>query len=241
MEGDPAPATGVLFRSRIEIGRVLQSLLDARCTLSAEVHEGEQLFLTRLLHVDPERNFLVTGFSEEQSANKDAVVQASLNFVSYLHGARIEFEAIEPEDILHEGKAGIRFAFPKALVRSQQRQHPRIPVPSDASLRCVADNAGVMPFEARIVDISLGGMGGMIYDATIRLPVGTVLRGCKIVVPSRDAVIVDVEVRHTCAVIQQDGSLAHRSGVRFLKQSRAIQALIDVFIQDLDQVGKSEN
>ena len=201
--------------------------------LSAEVQNGEQLFLAPLLHVDPERNFFVPGFSDEQSANKDAVLRASLDFVSYLHGARIEFEAIGPEDVLHEGKPGIRFAFPKALVRSQQRQHPRIPVPSDVSLRCVADNAGVMPFEARIVDISLGGMGGMIYDATIRLPVGTVLRGCKIVVPGRDAVIADVEVRHTSAVIQQDGSLAHRSGVRFLKRSRAIQALIDVFIQDL--------
>ena len=231
-------ASGVLYRSRIEIGRILEKLRRQRATLSAEVGDGERLFLTRLLQVEQERNFIVTAFSDEQAANKDAVTRGLLNFVGHLEGARIEFEAAQPEDTLYDGKPAIRFVFPQALVRSQRREHPRIPVPSDVSLRCVADSAGIMPFEARIVDISLGGIGGMIYDPSIRLPVGTVLRGCKIVIPGRDAVVADVEVRYTASLIQKDGSLAFRSGVRFVEEPQKLQALIDVFVQDLDQTGK---
>ena len=235
---DIALASGVLFRSRIEIGRILQALLRQRATLSAEVGGEERLFLTRLLHVDPQRNYFVTAFSDEHPANKEAVTQPAITFVGHLDGARIEFEAAGPEDTIHDDKPGIRFAFPKSLVRSQRREHPRIPVPSDVSLRCVADSEGITPFEARIVDISLGGIGGMIYDAGITLPIGTVLRGCKIIIPGHDSVVVDIEIRYTATMVQSDGSLAFRAGVRFLEESPNIQALLDVFIQDLDRSGK---
>ena len=235
---DLAHASRVLFRSRIEIGCILEALRRQRATLSAEVGYGERLFLTRLLKVETERNFFVTAFSGEHAANKDAVTRGSLIFVTQLQGARIEFEAALPEDTLHQGKPAIRFSFPRSLLRSQRREHPRIRVPSDASLRCVADGAGIMPFEARIVDVSLGGLGGMIYEAAIRLPVGTVLKGCKIVIPGRDAVIADIEVRYTVPVAQQDGKIALRSGVRFAEEPQKIQALIEVFIQDLDQAEK---
>ena len=234
---DLAHASGVLFRSRIEIGRILEALRRQGATLSAEVGGGERLFLTRVLQVDAARNFFVTEFSDEHPANKEAVTLGSLDFVTQLEGARIEFEAAQPEDTLYRGKPAIRFAFPLALVRSQRREHPRVPVPSEVSLRCVADSAGIMPFEARIVDISLGGIGGMIYDASIRLPVGSVLKGCKIVIPGHDPVVADVEVRHTASLIQDDGSLAFRSGVRFIEEPKKLQALIDVFIHNLDQNG----
>ena len=90
-----------------------------------------------------------------------------------LLSSSIEFVATVPSETVFDGAPAVRFAVPQSLVRSQRREHPRFNVPSDASLRCIADSAGVAPFEARIVDVSQGGLGDMIYDPGVRLASGT--------------------------------------------------------------------
>jgi len=98
------------------------------------------------------------------------------------------------------------------------------------------DSGGFTPFEARITDISVGGMGAMIHDVEINLPAGTVLKNCKIMHPHGDAVFVDVEVRYSVRVMLPDGEWAHRSGFRFLEQSPGLVELIKIFVVDLDQL-----
>jgi c-di-GMP-binding flagellar brake protein YcgR len=228
--GDGSHATGVLFRSRIEITRILRHLVRDRAVLSAQIGDAAQLFLTRLLHVDPSGEFLIVGYSEERRANAALLEQPSVVFRASDKRGRIEFSAATPAETVFEGDPAVRFALPRALVRSQLREHPRFTVPSDASLRCVADSAGVAPFEARIVDISRGGMGGMIYDAGVRLPPGTILRECKIMLAGSKPVVADLEVRYTVSAVQPDGSLAQRSGVKFLGETRGIDALLSRFV-----------
>lgn len=223
-------ATGVLFRSRIEILRILQRLVRDRTVVSAQVGDAEQLFLTRLLHVDTAGEFFIVSYSEERRANTALLEQLSVIFRASDKRGRIEFSAAAPAETVFGGDPAVRFALPRALVRSQLREHPRFTVPADASLRCIADSTGVAPFEARIVDISRGGMGGMIYDAGVRLPPGTVLRECKIMLAGSKPVIADLEVRYTVSVVQPDGSLAQRSGVRFLGEPRGIDALLSRFV-----------
>jgi len=223
-------AAGVLFRSRIEITRILRQLARDRAVLSAQIGDAEQLFLTQLLHVDPAGEFFIVGYSEERRANAALLEQPSVVFRASDKRGRIEFSAAAPAETLFGGDPAVRFALPRALVRSQLREHPRFAVPSDASLRCIADSAGVAPFEARIVDISRGGMGGMIYDAGVRLPPGTVLRECKIMMASSKPVVADLEVRYTVSVMQPDGSLAQRSGVKFLGEPKGIDRLLSRFV-----------
>ncbi|MFH1045104.1 MAG: flagellar regulator YcgR PilZN domain-containing protein [Pseudomonadota bacterium] len=227
--------TGVLFRSRIEITRILERLARDRVVLSAEVGDAGQLFLTRLLHVDPGGEFFVLAYSEERRANIALLEQASVVFRGNDKRGRIEFAAAAPSETVFDGDPAVRFTVPQALLRSQQRGHPRFTLPSDASLRCIADSAGVAPFEARIVDISRGGMGGILYGPGVRLPPGTVLRGCKIMVSGGKPIIVDLEVRYTASVVQPDGSLARRSGVKFLGEPKGIDALLNRFVVEFGE------
>ncbi len=104
---------------------------------------------------------------------------------------------------------------------------------TDVSLRCVADSRGFAPFEARIADISRGGLGVMIYDPDIHLPPGTVLRDCRIMIPQRESVITDLQVRYTRPVVLGDGSRVNRSGLQFLQKTDELEALIRVFVVDL--------
>ena len=227
---DGAHATGVLFRSRIEITRILQQLARDRAVLSAEIGDAGQLFLTRLLQVDPAGEFFVVDYSEERRANTALLEQLSVVFHASDKRGRIEFAATAPSEAVFAGDPAVRFALPQALVRSQLREHPRFKIPLDASLRCIADSTGVVPFEARIVDISRGGMGGMIYDPGIKLAPGTILRDCKIMMSGSKPILADVEVRYTASLLQPDGSLAQRSGVKFLGEPEGIDALLGRFV-----------
>jgi flagellar brake protein len=227
---DDSHTTGVLFRSHTEITRILRQLADDHAVLSAEVGDARQLFLTRLLEVDPDGEFFVVAYSEERGANTALLKQAYVVFRAGDKRGRIEFAAATPLETVFDGDPAVRFAIPQSLVRSQSREHRRFKVPSDVSLRCIADGAGVAPFEARIVDVSRGGMGDMIYDPGVRLVAGTVLRGCKIIMSGSEPIIADLEVRYTVSIVQADGSLARRSGVRFLGEPEGIDALLNRFV-----------
>lgn len=126
-----------------------------------------------------------------------------------------------------------------------RRGHPRFKVPSDLPLRCIAECVGVATFEAQVVDISRTGVGGMIYDLDIKLLPGTVLKGCRLLIPGSEAIVVDLEVRKTRSIVQADGSHGLRSGVRFLNEPKGIDALLEMLaiapgenneVHDVDEV-----
>jgi len=238
---DAARATGTLFRSRIEITRILQRLARDRAVLTAVVGDADQLFLTRLLHVDAAGEYFVVAYGEERRANAALLLEASVVFRASDKRGRIEFSAGAPAETVFGGVPAVRFALPQVLVRSQSRAHPRFKVPADASLRCIADNAGFASFEARIVDISRGGLGGMIYDPQVRLAPGTVLRGCKIIIAGSKPIVADLEVRYTDSILQPDGSLVRRSGVKFLVEPKGVAALLKRFVIEFDQDGRGLN
>ena len=71
-------------------------------------------------------------------------------------------------------------------------------------MRVVADADGIMPFEAVILDLAVGGIAFMVYGSGITLEPGTVLRGCRIAMPGggglgnprkRPAAVVAQDVR----------------------------------------------
>jgi c-di-GMP-binding flagellar brake protein YcgR len=238
----PAPAgragaVNMLFRSQLEIGRILDTLVCGRATLWACVEDDEKLFLTRLLYVDPDGDHIVVSYCQEKPANDALLAAPSAVFHAGIEKACFEFVACQPSNTLFEGANAVRFAFPDALLRMQRREHPRFRVPPNLSLRCVADRGGFTPFEADIVDISLGGMGSMIYDAGIHLASGTILMSCKIVLPGGDALVVDLQVCHSGRVRQRNGELAIRTGFRFLQQPAGLEKLMEIFVLDLDRHG----
>lgn len=235
MASTHANLTNVLYRSHIEIARVLRLLEREGSMVSAHVAHGERLYITRVVHVDLDAGYFIIAFSDEKPANAALLGDETVVFRANVKQTRVEFSASHPSDSVYDDKPAIRLAFPQVLAQIQRRRFPRYSVPADVSLRCIADSAGVMPFEARISDISLGGLGAVLYDAGIQLPSGTVLPDCRIVVPGHEPVLVDIEVCYTKPVQLDDGTLANRSGVRFVRPKKQIEELVKIFVVDLEQ------
>lgn len=227
------PPRNVLYRSRIEICRILQFLVSDSCPVSAAIGNN-QPFVSHILSVDPGAGYFVIAYSANKSANSVLFGLPSLEFTANPHEGHLVFRVSSPTDMQFDGKPAIQFALPQSVILNHRREQPRIPVPEDVSLRCIADEGGIISFEARIADINLGGMGGMLYSADIALEAGTILKGCRIIIPGGKAIIADLEVRYTKMITLPDGTSINRAGVRFVQKPDGIEALVDRFAQNPD-------
>jgi hypothetical protein len=141
-------------------------------------------------------------------------------------GWHVEFVAAEPRTVQFRGHALIQCRFPELLASNPRRAHERVKLRGPLPLRVQADAAGIMPFEALIVDLGLGGVGFLAYASSITLEPGTVLRGCRIALPGGGQCVTDLEVRYSQAITLPNGRRAMRSGCRFLSSSPELAALI---------------
>jgi c-di-GMP-binding flagellar brake protein YcgR len=127
----------------------------------------------------------------------------------------------------HEGALGIRLRFPEIIAGHRRRENERAQAPPQCALRCVIDEAGVMPFDGTMTNVSNGGVGFLQYDPAISLEPGTVLRGCRVDSPSGDSIVVDMEVRYSQLATLHDGTQVQSAGCRFMHLSAEETARIE--------------
>lgn len=222
-----------LYRSRIEICRMLQALAAGRSSLFVEF--GSNTVETHILHVHPDSGHFDCSYGVNRKLNSRMFKAPSLKVTSHLPEADLVFEVSNPAETEFEGQPAVRFALPEVLIRYHGRKAPRFSVAGDASLRCIADTDGILPFEAHIIDISHDGLGGIVFDRDVRLEPGAVLRSCRIIVPDGRAFVADLTVRYMTAVTLADGALAFRAGFRFIQAPSEIPELINFFNLDFTE------
>ncbi len=226
----PADATGMLIRSRIEVARILEDLCRRGVPVTAYPERGARLFVSRLLLVEPSESYVLAEYSPLTPGNAALLALEAVVFHASEADAHIEFEARGLQETEHAGRSAIRFALPVALARMQRREHPRIALGAQVSLRCIADSAGVAPFEARVVDFSRGGIGAIVYEGHILISPGTHLPRSKIVFPDGNAALVDLEVRYARPIVLEDGAAGSRAGCRFVGSARDLERLAQAFV-----------
>ncbi len=224
----------LLFRSHIEICRFLKMLAQVRCPISAQI-KNHHPFSSHLLALDSAIEHFIIAYSPHKTINSMLLDSPSVEFTAAHQEQLFTFEATTPEETLFEGQPAIQFKLPKTLLLHNRREHPRIPIPENVSLRCIADESGFIPFESHITDISHDGLGCLAYDTGIVLEKGGVLKECRIVLPNGTTAMVDLEIRYIAPVTLPDGTKANRAGLRFIQRPEEITKLINHFIQDLDK------
>jgi c-di-GMP-binding flagellar brake protein YcgR len=216
-----------LMRSRSEIARVLEALAARREVVIAELPGNQGQFTAHIVRADATGHFIIVTTTADEPANVALLARASVTFVSKPGDWHIEFVAVGPCEVMHDGIPAIRLRYPEILTVQQRRQHARHDVPPTVPLRCVADAGGITPFDAQIKDISFGGISALFYSSDITLEPGTVLVGSRIEVPGADSVTIDLEVRYSEVVTLPDGTRARCSGFRFVNASDDVKKLID--------------
>ena len=184
-------------RSKEEISLSLRSLCQSRIKVVSFLQNGELLFESRLVHVDPGAQHITLELSPSNAANKALLAQSRCILCTWLDGWRLEFAAASPKLAATPNSPSrapaIRLDFPEVLSR-WKRAHERAGPGQGIALLCVADSGGIMPFEAQVVDISQEGLGFLIHAGSITLEPGTLLKSCVIELPGNPPYEADLEV-----------------------------------------------
>jgi c-di-GMP-binding flagellar brake protein YcgR len=182
-------------------------------------------FQAPLLHVDARAGRIVLARSSVEAANAAVLARPRCTFHCEMGGWHVEFVAAEPRSVRYRKRNLIQCRFPELLASNPRRAHDRVRLKPPLPLRVHADAAGIMPFEALILDFGSGGVGFLAYASSITLEPGTVLRGCRIVLPGGAVCTADLEVRYSQAITLPNGKRAMRSGCRFLRPCPPLEAL----------------
>ena len=212
-----------MSRSATEIGRVLDKVKKERVLVTA--YFPKLTFQSPLILVDPKGGRIVLDRSDAEAANRALLSRPRCAFHCELAGWHVEFVAAEPRAVVHQRRQLIQCRFPELLASNPRRQYERIQVKPPLPLRVQADDAGIMPFDGMIVDLSVEGVGFLVYASSITLEPGTVLRGCRIQLPGGAECVSDLEVRYSQAVTLPNGQRAMRSGCRFISASPEIMEM----------------
>ena len=225
-EGIGSPRAERIRHSPTEIAAVLAILQNENATLSAHLQGGELRFASKLRAVDPTRAFIIIDASADEAANAALLARPRCTFFAPIPGGQVEFAAADPQAVEHDGSQAIRLKFPDVLADRQRREHERAAVWPQVPLECVADEGGILSFKGGLVDISIGGLGFLMYDPSITLEPGTVLKGCRIEPYNDEPLVLDLEVRYSEMVDLADGSHAERSGCRVVERPESLKEFV---------------
>ncbi len=182
-------------------------------------------FQAQLVHIDPRAGRILMSRSAVAAANAAVLARPRCTFHCEMAGWHVEFIAAEPRAVALRRRELIQCRFPELLASNPRRSHDRVHLKAPLPLRVYADTRGIMPFDALILDLAAGGVAFLCYTCSITLEPGTVLRGCRIVLPNRSECVVDLEVRYTQAITLPNGHRAMRSGCLFLSPCPQLAAL----------------
>jgi c-di-GMP-binding flagellar brake protein YcgR len=222
----------LLVRSGIEIGRLLESMLEDGDTVTASV-PPRLMLLSKLVRVEPANGTMLLAYSDHKAANTAALAARSLVLRCNHRGAQFAFAGDRPRHAAYAGQLCIQCGLPSAMLGMQQRRDlSRIQVPAQAMVRCDL-RMGLQVFASRLVDVSLDGIGALITDPTIPLCAGTRLDHARIRHAQAEPFLVDLEVRHVTRVTLANGKLVSRVGCKVLGSRDVLEDLIRLFIIDL--------
>jgi c-di-GMP-binding flagellar brake protein YcgR len=223
----------LLVRSGIEIGRILDAMLEEQATLTAKL-PAQGMFLSQLVYVEPVKGYMRLACSDHRAANDAALATPKLTLRCNHRGSQFAFTGGTPHAAVHGGRPCIQCELPTIMLAVHQRRAAaRVELPARAPVSC-ALRMGTLAFDTQVVDISLDGMGVLIADAAIPVCADTRLERARIRHPQHEPIEVDLEVRYVTRVKLPSGARATRVGCRILSSPQALEELIRLFIIDLE-------
>jgi len=222
----------LLVRSGIEIGRILDSMVEDRATLTAKLPQ-QSMFLSQLLYVEPVKGYMLLAYSDHPAANDAALASAKLTLRCNHRGSQFAFTGGTPHAAAHGGRKCIQCELPTLMLAMHQRRSvTRVDVPARAPINCSL-RMGTLSFETQVVDISLDGMGILVTDDAVPVCTDTRLERARIRHPERPPIEVDLDVRYVTRIKLPSGKRATRIGCRIVSSPQGLEELIRLFIIDL--------
>ncbi|NTV11813.1 MAG: flagellar brake protein, partial [Zoogloea sp.] len=220
-----------LLRDRREILAILRALIQKRALITAYVEGSNDSFLTALLEISQNERQILLDTSSQEETNRRAEAAPRLVCTTQLDKVKIQFAILGVERVPHGKHTAFMAGLPDSLLRLQRREYFRMLAPIVDSLTCHIPVKGkdgkVQTFEARVVDISGGGIAVMVPPDGLELAPEMEFVDCRLMLPEIGPITAKLRVRNIFRIGGSNNVPHLRAGCEFMNlQGNASSAIM---------------
>lgn len=228
-----------VLRDPLEILQILRGLILKRAMITAFLDAGGQSFLTTLLHLDEPGRRIALDLCNDATMNQRAQACEQLVCVTQLDHVRIQFTLSRLEQAPHGDYMALWTSVPEMLLRLQRREYYRLAAPVSHALTCRipitrADDT-IQTYEARIVDISGGGVAVMVPPKDIRFEPEQEFPGCSVLLPETGPIQATLRICNMFRLTNRQGITMLRAGCQFIGLPEAMASAIHRYILKVER------
>ncbi len=223
-----------LLHDARQIKQILRSLVENRALITTYLPSGNQSFLTAILTLIDDEERLVFDASPDEAVNRRVASIDELICATQLEGIKIQFPLSGIQEVTYQGRDAFVADRPERLLRLQRREFYRLVAPITHALNCTIPipqkDAEPRTIEARVLDISGGGMAMVVPPDDADFVPGMEFDGCRVNLPDFGPVTVRMRVRNLFRLTNRNGVEVLRAGCEFVNLPNSANNLIQRYI-----------
>lgn len=228
-----------LLRDPREIRQILRGLIEKRSLVTAYLDGPGDSFLTTLLDLTPDERGVILDASNDEAINQRALASQQVFCITQLDSVKIQFALSDLQRQAFQAHLALRAPIPDLLLRLQRREYFRLSAPIAHALTCTVPIAGpgdlVTSYQARIVDISGGGVAVMVPPKGVAIEPEMEFPDCHIVLPDVGPIHATLKIRNLFRLTNRQGITMLRAGCQFIDSPDAMTTLINRYILKVER------
>jgi flagellar brake protein len=220
-----------LVKSAKEIQLILHAIAQKKLPAVIYFNDGQSFIKTVILTANENGLWLDVGPNEDD--NTQLLCSSHITFVTMYQGAKVQFECLQLEMAIYASHPAFYSPLPQSMVRLQRRDYFRLPVPSDAQLKCLIPPITakpVQPVEITIMDISVGGIALICREQSVTLEEGTTYPDCRIELPGLGTLVATIQVKNLFDVTSPGGIVTKHAGCEFVQLDGKMSMLLQRYV-----------
>lgn len=244
LDSDQGDYSKYQLYSRSEILFLLRALIQKRCMLTAYFDHGRTFFLTSLLALSEDGNWLYLDYGADPDINAKALTTDKLILTTMLDKVKIQFAVPRLQQTAANGQPIFATHTPETVLRLQRREFYRLATPIANPLKCVMPVAKpdgtTVKVAATLLDISGGGVGLMVpTELAPFVTPGTLIDQCAVQLPEEGTIQTGLTVRSAFNATSKAGHPYLRLGCEFNGLPGTQLAMIQRYITRMERERKA--
>lgn len=224
-----------LVRSRMEIAAILRAVMDAGEMVTVYLDNRKDFILTAFLAVDSAKNVAWLDSGKDPELNKRVLNAKRIVVVTRQDKVKIQFELPGVQSTQYQGHPALSIALPATLLKFQRREFFRVETPRIKPIVCRMPLSDGGHCDAKLLDISLGGVCITGLPDDLRLDVGVEFAGSKFTLPDEGIVETTLQLRNVLEVQLRSGGVSRRVGFKFIGLPRSAETMIQRYVTKLER------